>query len=45
MPCIAIWDIIEVLLVLRGSVGVKVSFEYFQLEEGDYLVVNRADFA
>ena len=36
-------DAIEIILVLQGAVKVKVSFEYFTLGEGDYVVVNRED--
>lgn len=34
---------IEIIFVLKGTVKVKVSFEYFTLGEGDYVVVNRED--
>lgn len=36
-------DAIEIIFVLKGEVQVKVSFEYFTLSEGDYVVVNRED--
>lgn len=36
-------DTIEIILVLRGAVNVKSSFEFFTLLEGDYVVVNRED--
>ena len=36
-------DAIEIIFVLKGEVKVKVSFEYFTLSEGDYVVVNRED--
>ncbi|MBP2664735.1 MAG: Cupin domain [Firmicutes bacterium] len=36
-------DAIEIIFVLKGEVKVKVSFEYFTLREGDYVVVNRED--
>ena len=36
-------DAIEIIFVLQGTVKVKVSFEYFTLGEGDYVVVNRED--
>lgn len=36
-------DAIEIIFVLKGAVKVKVSFEYFTLREGDYVVVNRED--
>lgn len=36
-------DAIEIIFVLKGKVKVKVSFEYFTLREGDYVVVNRED--
>lgn len=36
-------DVIEIIFVLKGKVQVKVSFEYFTLSEGDYVVVNRED--
>lgn len=36
-------DAIEIIFVLKGEVKVKVSFEYFTLGEGDYVVVNRED--
>lgn len=36
-------DAIEIIFVLKGKVKVKVSFEYFTLHEGDYVVVNRED--
>ncbi|CQR73755.1 HTH-type transcriptional regulator YesS [Sporomusa ovata DSM 2662] len=36
-------DVIEIIFVLKGEVQVKVSFEYFTLSEGDYVVVNRED--
>jgi AraC-like DNA-binding protein len=34
---------IEIIFVLKGTVRVKASFEYFTLEQGDYVVVNRED--
>jgi AraC-like DNA-binding protein len=36
-------DAIEIIFVLKGTVKVKASFEYFTLSEGDYVVVNRED--
>ncbi|MBP2637053.1 MAG: AraC family transcriptional regulator [Firmicutes bacterium] len=36
-------DAIEIIFVLQGEVKVKVSFEYFTLGAGDYVVVNRED--
>ncbi|WP_094603087.1 HTH-type transcriptional activator RhaR [Sporomusa silvacetica DSM 10669] len=36
-------DAIEIIFILKGEVKVKVSFEYFTLSEGDYVVVNRED--
>jgi len=36
-------DVIEIILVLRGTVQVKSSFEFFTLNAGDYIVVNRED--
>lgn len=36
-------DVIEVIMVISGSAHVKVSFEQFYLEEGDYIVVNKDD--
>lgn len=36
-------DAIEIIFVLKGAVKAKVSFEYFTLSEGDYVVVNRED--
>lgn len=36
-------DAIEIIFVLKGKVRVKVSFEFFTLSEGDYVVVNRED--
>jgi len=36
-------DAIEIIFVLKGTVKVKASFEYFTLGEGDYVVVNRED--
>lgn len=36
-------DAIEVLILLSGSARVKVSFEEFDLKEGDYIVINRED--
>lgn len=36
-------DLIEIIFVLKGKVKVKVSFEYFTLSEGDYVVVNKED--
>lgn len=36
-------DAIEIIFILKGTVRVKVSFEYFTLGEGDYVVVNRED--
>lgn len=36
-------DAIEIIFVLKGTVEVKASFEYFTLGEGDYVVVNRED--
>ncbi|WP_346354068.1 AraC family transcriptional regulator [Azotosporobacter soli] len=36
-------DAIEIIFVLKGTVKVKVSFEYFTLSEGDYVVVNKED--
>ena len=34
---------IEIILVLKGEVEVKVSFEHFTLRAGDFIVVNRED--
>jgi AraC-like DNA-binding protein len=36
-------DAIEIIFVLKGAVEVKASFEYFTLNEGDYVVINRED--
>lgn len=36
-------DAIEIILVLQGTVQVKISFEYFTLYAGDYVIVNRED--
>jgi len=36
-------DVIEVLMVLSGKARVKVSFEEFQLDEGDYVVIRESD--
>lgn len=36
-------DAIEIIFVLKGAVKAKVSFEYFTISEGDYVVVNRED--
>lgn len=36
-------DVIEIILVLQGAVKVKSSFEFFTLNAGDYIVVNRGD--
>jgi AraC-like DNA-binding protein len=36
-------DAIEIIFVLKGAVQVKASFEFFTLNEGDYVVVNRED--
>jgi len=35
--------VIEVLILLRGSAHVKVSFEEFDMKEGDYIVINTED--
>jgi len=36
-------DVVEVLILLSGSARVKVSFEEFDLKEGDYIVINTED--
>ena len=36
-------DAIEVLMVLSGNATVKVSFEQFDMNEGDYIVINYGD--
>ncbi len=36
-------NVIEVLLLLSGSARVKVSFEEFDMKEGDYIVINAED--
>lgn len=36
-------DAIEIIFVLQGAVEVKASFEFFTLNEGDYVVINRED--
>lgn len=36
-------DAIEIIFVLKGTVRIKASFEYFTLSQGDYMVVNRED--
>ena len=36
-------DVVEVLILLSGSARVKVSFEEFDLKEGDYIVINAED--
>lgn len=35
--------VIEVLLIISGSAHVKVSFEQFDMNEGDYIIINNAD--
>ncbi|WP_027937659.1 AraC family transcriptional regulator [Anaeroarcus burkinensis] len=36
-------DVLEIILVLQGTVQVKISFEYFTLHAGDYVIVNKED--
>lgn len=36
-------NIVEILLLLSGTADVKVSFENFVLNEGDYIVINNGD--
>lgn len=35
--------VVEVLILLRGEARVKVSFEEFDMKEGDYIVINAED--
>jgi AraC-like DNA-binding protein len=35
--------VVEVLIILSGSAHVKVSFEEFDMKEGDYIVINAED--
>ena len=36
-------DAVEVLMVISGNAHVKVSFEQFEMKEGDYILINNGD--